>query len=139
MNYIVRADQSIFALHPQSRTMFLTFKHKEHALDTQCAIRHFVMAHRTLPLTYPNSGIPIQLRNPEDWSQIIKNTFVDEMSESDIMSLCKVHSAGRLHVTSMQRPQQLDYNLDLNFECSVYDGEDMDIDTMRNYLEYISA
>ena len=139
MTYVVRVNHSIFALHPGIRTMFMTFKHKAHAAEVERSIRHFVMAHRTLPLTYPEAGGVMELGDPTAWLKIVNNLSVEEIAESDIMGLCEIHSAGRLHVVSMQEPKQHEGQLKFKFEGAIYDGEDMSYENMKKYLEYLIA
>lgn len=139
MTYVVRVNHSIFALHPGIRTMFMTFKHKTHAADVERSIRHFVMYNKTLPLTYPEATGPVEMDNPEEWLEIVNNLSVEEIPESDIMGLCDIHSAGRLHVVSMGEPKQFEGQLKFKFEGSMYEGKDMDIDEYKNYLEYLVA
>ena len=139
MTYVVRINHSIFALHPSNRTMFLTFKRKTHAAEVERSIRQFVLAHKTLPLTYPEAQGPMELGDPVAWLEIINNLAVAELTEGDITGLCEIHSAGRLHVVSMKEPKQNEGQLKFKFEGSVYDGEDMSFENMKKYLEYLIA
>jgi len=139
MTYVVRVNHSIFALHPGIRTMFMTFKHKAHAAEVERSVRHFVLAHKTLPLTYPEAGGTMELGDPNAWIEIVNNLSVEEITDSDIMGLCEIHSAGRLHVVGMKEPKQDEGKLKFNFEGSIYEGEDMSHEDMKKYLEYLIA
>jgi len=119
--------------------MFLTFKHKSHAGNVERSIRHFVLANKTLPLTYPDSTEPLELGDPTAWLEIINNLSVEEITDSDIMGLCELHNAGRLHVVGMQEPKQHEGKLQFKFEGSIYEGEDMSYEDMKKYLEYLVA
>lgn len=139
MTYVVCVKHSIFALHPGIRTMFMSFAHKTHAAEVERSIRHFVMSNKTLPLTYPEATGPLELGKPDEWLEIVNNLSVNEITESDMMGLCELHSAGRLHVVSMEEPKQFEGQLKFKFEGAIYEGKDMDIDNYKSYLEYLVA
>ena len=40
MTFIVRANKSIFAIHPGIRTMFMTFRHHTHAVVVKKSLHH---------------------------------------------------------------------------------------------------
>ncbi len=117
----------------------MTFKHRPHAVEIERSIRHFVLAHKTLPLTYPGSGDVMELGDSTAWLDIINNLSVEEVEESDIMGLCEIHSAGRLHVHGMQEPKNHEGQLKFKFQGSIYKGEDMPYEHMKKYLEYLIA
>ena len=139
MTFVVRANKSIFAVHPGIRTMFMTFRHHTHAVVVKKSLHHFVLANKTLPLTYPEADKPIELTYPGDWMNIAKNLNVDEITSKEVLGLCEIHSAGRMHVIDMKEPTYRDGYLQLTFDGTIYEGGDMNTEDMKRYLDMLIA
>ncbi len=139
MTFVVRANKSIFAIHPGIRTMFMTFRHHTHAVVVKKSLHHFVLANKTLPLTYPEADKPIELTHPNDWMNIAENLTVDEITSKEVLGLCEIHSAGRMHVIDMKEPTYRGGYLQLNYDGTMYEGVDMDTENMKHYLDMLIA
>lgn len=137
--YVVKLGSTLFALHPDKNTMFVTFKHREHAEKTMGAIKHFICTHKTLPPTYPDSNEPLQFVNKDEtlWSQCMHGLYIDEISPPRLYSLCEVHNGGILEVQGMTEPINYEGILNLSFEGGIYEPVEADIHYMKDYLEYL--
>ena len=138
--HVLRIGTSVFALHPGERTMFVTFKHKEHAERTEKLVRHYLYTHKTLPvMTMSDNGIeeePLKMNHEYGWAIALQDLHVGKLERSDIQGLCEMHNAGILDVEGMN---QLDYGptLNLSYQGYIEGPIDMSIENAKKYFEYL--
>ena len=131
--HVIRIGHTTYALHIDSKTMFMVFKHKNHAHTTEAAIRRFVRTHKTLP---PTGGGPlISLNNPENWVHLLYELKTDDISSYELHNMCELCDAGYLYVEDMKIPEPNDYTFKLSYNGNIYDGIEMSMDDKIRYLE----
>ncbi len=136
--HVVKIGTSIFALHPEPRTMFVTFRHKEHATRTEHLIRHFIYTHKTLPVMSMRDEYesPLEMREEDGWITPLQELHVGKLERFEITTLCEIHNAGVLDVQHMF---ETDYGpiLNLSYQGYVEEGKDMSAQDCRKYYEYL--
>lgn len=137
--HVVRIGTSVFAMHPQSRTMFVTFRHMEHAIRTEQLIRHFIYTHKTLPtmsMQTEERETPLAMREEDGWIVPLQELHVGKIERFELTALCEIHNAGILDVEHMF---ETDYEptLNLSYQGYIEEGKDMSFEDCKKYYDYL--
>ena len=137
--YVVKLGPTFFALHPDENTMFLTFRHREHAEKTMGAIKYFICTHKTLPSTCSESTEPLRLGTNDEtmWTHCMNGLYIDEINKPELYNLCATHNGGALEVQDMKDPITDEGVFRLSYTGSIYEPVEVDIDIIKSYLEYL--
>ena len=133
--FIIRLENTTYALHPNGNTMFMGFKNRTHAVRTERLLRQFITRYRTLPATYPDAGAPLTLSRKDDWVHILYSLEIDEIPKHEMISMCELCNAGYLYVHEMMDPGPYNDKMKLSYEGDVYEPREPDIEFMKAYLE----
>jgi len=130
--YILRLGGTTYALHVNDKTMFMGFREKRHAVITQRMLKRFVSVHKTLPVNCVDRGpLHLPLASPADWPHIISDMEVVDINDIEMRTMCEMCNGGYLYVTNMMNPE----GFKLSYEGEIYDGYEVNIDTIKMYLE----
>ena len=139
MPYVVTLDKSIFSFHPDNKTMYLTFKNKNHALQTREAIISYIRRHKTLPPTYPEARVALEMKDSSKWLELVDDIYVNYVEKEQMMDLCKLQHIGFLEAVGMKKPEIQGSLLVLSYSGGIYEPAGFDIDEMKSYLSALAA
>jgi len=138
--WVVRIGATTFSMHGNDTTLFVNFKHKKHAQVTERAIRGYVSRFHTLPPTYNGATGPLELQDPENWTNILDELHVAEIEQETLDTLCEMHSARNMEVHAIRgSPRVIESNklLSIGFVGMLYPPKELTLQDYRNLYEYL--
>ena len=137
--FAVHAGNTLLAVHPHDRTMFLLFKRKYDAICVRKAIFDYVCDKKTLPPMYEGATGPVELGDPGKYEYILSSLYVDSIDLQVVKAQCEIHQAGVYDIEYMTNVGYYGGELHLAMKGNMHRPKDMSIDDYKNYLEhYIS-
>ena len=133
--FVIKIENTTYALHPNGKTMFMTFRNRSHAKKTEEMLREFIVKYKTLPATYPDAGAPLALSRSEDWMHLLYELKIEETTNYEMVAMCEICNAGYLHVHDMLEPDPANDKMKLSYEGDVYEPREADIEFLKSYLE----
>ena len=139
MLYVITLGTSIFSFHPENKTMYLTFRYEKHAEYTKNAIVEYIKTHKTLPPTYPDARVALEMNDSSVWPDLIDKIYINEIEEAHIMELCNMQHIGFLEAIEMNAARQEGSLLKLSYAGGIYEPVDFNIDDFKLYLDGLSS
>ena len=137
---VITVRSTFLATHVNNKTMFVTFKNKRAACNTQKAIVHYIYSHKTLPTTHDTTTDPTPLHYPDDWVYLRNDVGVMTVSPMFMNRMCEVHNAGLIEVRDTHENVYTNYDiLSLAYNPTIREPRDMPLEEAKQYLEYISC